>query len=463
MEKLYPINGLFFYRLIFMLLLILGEALFCYKLEKKEKFTLKLILGVLACFVFALIFPIPTSNAFYSMMMFFLFFIFTFFISLTLFKADTKMIFFCLVCGYTIEHTAYELYSTLNCFLVATEVRSGGLYNYDELSLFANPIDFVLWIVSYINVYWIMFLLFARRIKKGQIFENLGSGKILIIGAVFIVLDIIFNSLISYYSSIHYEPTYIGLASLVNMIACVIGISFLFEMYYSSNLKREYLILSEIRNEEKNQYYLSKETIDMINIKCHDFRHQIRRFGKEQNVNEEAINNINKLINIYDSTVKTSNAALNVILSEKTLLCNKYNIIFSCIADGDAISFMLEEDIYSLFGNILDNAIEAVKKLPIEKRSIRLKIKSIGNIISVSAKNFYSGELKLVNGFPLTSKADNRNHGFGLKSIKLITEKYNGEMKISCQDQMFEIDLMFIHDSKDVKQSDGIDTKSPKN
>ena len=445
MEKLYPINGLFFYRLIFMLLLILGEALFCYKLEKKEKFTLKLILGVLACFVFALIFPIPTSNAFYSMMMFFLFFIFTFFISLTLFKADTKMIFFCLVCGYTIEHTAYELYSTLNCFLVATEVRSGGLYNYDELSLFANPIDFVLWIVSYINVYWIMFLLFARRIKKGQIFENLGSGKILIIGAVFIVLDIIFNSLISYYSSIHYEPTYIGLASLVNMIACVIGISFLFEMYYSSNLKREYLILSEIRNEEKNQYYLSKETIDMINIKCHDLKHMLNEYAAEGKINQNLADELKGIVKIYDSNVKTNNEALDLILTEKSLFCEKRKIKLNCMADCTNLNYISTTDLYSMFTNIIDNAIDAVSKIQdTEKRNINLIIKNVNHFVSIVVSNYYEGEIKRgKDGLIETTKGNKDFHGYGLKSIRYIVDKYHGDIDISYSDHIFTLSILF--------------------
>ena len=65
MDKLYPINGLFFYKLIFMALLILGEAIFCYKLAKKDHFAIRLTIGIIACFIFALAFPIPTSNDFY--------------------------------------------------------------------------------------------------------------------------------------------------------------------------------------------------------------------------------------------------------------------------------------------------------------------------------------------------------------------------------------------------------------
>ena len=115
----------------------------------------------------------------------------------------------------------------------------------------------------------------------------------------------------------HFERIYLGTIALINALACILGMLFIFEMYYRSNLRREFDIIQELRKEEKKQYMVSKETIDMINIKCHDFRHQIRELGKKEKINDEAINEVSKLIRIYDSSIKTSNNTLNVILSEK--------------------------------------------------------------------------------------------------------------------------------------------------
>lgn len=106
-EQIYPLNSLFFYRLIFMAWLIFGEALFLFKFERKKHFLIKLPLVLLSCFIFALIFPIPSSNSFYSMMMFFLMFLFTYFASFFLFEANWKIRLFSMICGYTCEHIAY--------------------------------------------------------------------------------------------------------------------------------------------------------------------------------------------------------------------------------------------------------------------------------------------------------------------------------------------------------------------
>ena len=444
LETLYPINSLFFYRLIFMTELLLGELLFSFKMPKKKGVAYKMPLVVLASYVFALIYPIPTSNVFYSMVMFFAMFAFTYGMAFLVFDVNWKMILFTFICGYTVEHIAYELYFSLNNFFIAGDSKPGGIYDYNELKLFANELDLCIYFVVFVNIYWLMYVFFARKIKSEHLFSKEDNVKIIFIGSIFIVIDIIINSAVSYYTEIHYERIYVGIIALLNVLTCFFGILFIFELAFRNNLKREYAIIQEIRKEEKKQYMISKETIDMINIKCHDFRHQIRELGKQQNINEEAIANINKLINIYDQSIKTENEALNVILTEKSLKCAKHNIKFSCLADGTILDFISEEDIYSLFGNILDNSIDALVSTTIKDKEIVLKVKKTGNMITISEKNAYEGNLNIQNGVIRSSKADLTHHGYGLKSIKMVAEKYNGTMEIDHSNNVFLVTLLFI-------------------
>lgn len=446
METLYPINSLFFFRLIFMTELLLGEFLFSFRLPKKKGFAYKFPLAILACYAFALAFPIPTSNAFYSMMMFFVMFVFTVGMAFIVFDVNWKMILFTFICGYTIEHIAYELYFSFNNFFIAGDSKPGGIYDYDELKLFANALDLCIYLVVFVNIYWLMYLFFGRKIKSEHLFDKEDNLKIISIGSLFIVIDIIINSAVSYYTEIHYERIYVGIIALLNVLTCFFGILFIFELAFKNDLKRDYAVMQEIRKEEKKQYMISKETIDMINIKCHDFRHQIRELGKQQNINEEAIANINKLIQIYDQSIKTGNEALNVILTEKSLKCAKDNIKFTCLADGSLINFISEEDIYSLFGNILDNAIDALSNSSIKDKEIILKVKKTGNMITISEKNPYEGNINVHNGVIRSNKADLIHHGFGLKSIRMVAEKYGGTMEIDFSNNIFLVTLLFIRD-----------------
>ncbi len=137
---------------------------------------------------------------------------------------------------------------------------------------------------------------------------------------------------------------------------------------------------------------------------------------------------------------------LDVILTEKGLRCNGKGIKLTCVADGSAISFLSEADTYSLFGNLLDNAIDAVLKIDDEEtRTIDLQIAKKGKFISVSAKNPYVGEVSLAeNGLPITDKADKDYHGFGVKSIAFIVKKYDGELSVSLEDGVFSLNILFM-------------------
>ena len=443
-EQIYPLNSLFFYRLIFMAWLIFGEALFLFKFERKKHFLIKLPLVLLSCFIFALIFPIPSSNSFYSMMMFFLMFLFTYFASFFLFEANWKIRLFSMICGYTCEHIAYETYFSVINLLNINKNGLSGLYDYGTISLFTGWQDILIYFFSYIIVYYLIFIMFALRLNKNNFYEAKYDFKFLVVGCVFILSDIVINSIVSWYSTIHFENIYLGIVALINVLCCFIGLFYIFEMFYSNNIKNQMKIIEEIQKKVSNQYKISKETIDMINIKCHDFRHQIKEFGDNQKIDNEAINNLNKLIRIYDSTYHTENEALNVILNEKTLLCNNKNIRFTCIVDGNALNFIENEDIYSLFGNLIDNSIEAVNQLDDNEKIISLKIKQVGNIVSISIKNGYKGKIQMENNLPLSKKEDNIHHGFGMKSIKMVCEKYNGNLRLNIENNIFIVTILFI-------------------
>ena len=188
-----------------------------------------------------------------------------------------------------------------------------------------------------------------------------------------------------------------------------------------------------------------KENVDLINIKCHDLKHQIRNFGNKANISNETVKELENIINIYDSNIKTNNDALDLILTEKSLLCQKKNINLKCFADCSKLNFIAEADLYSLFGNMIDNAIEAVTKIEdVNKRSISLIVRNALSCTSIFISNYYEGKIILDNnGMPKTTKANNGYHGYGLKSIKLIVDKYDGDFKIDIKDSIFMIQILF--------------------
>ena len=177
-------------------------------------------------------------------------------------------------------------------------------------------------------------------------------------------------------------------------------------------------------------------------------KQQIRQIGKASAMNETAIAEISEAIAAYDCSFETGNKPLDVILTEKSGECGKEGITVSCVTDGTLLSFMKEAEIYSLFGNAIDNAISAVLPLEKDKRCIGVSVGKVKGFVTVNVHNYFDGELKMgADGLPRTSKGDEANHGYGLKSIRYIANKYGGNMSVEADGNLFNLNIIFPRES----------------
>lgn len=206
--------------------------------------------------------------------------------------------------------------------------------------------------------------------------------------------------------------------------------------------KKKAQIATQLLHTERSRYALEKEAVDAINIRCHDIKHQIAALGDVGR--ERELREIERLVDIYDCGLKTQCAALDVVLASKSLMCLNKQIELTCMADGRRLAFMEDADIYALFGNILDNAIEAVEQLDDEERRlISLSVHVREHFLHVSEENYYSGDLVMDRGLPMTTKEDKRFHGFGMQSIRMLTEKYGGDLRLRASGGIYRLSILF--------------------
>ncbi len=222
----------------------------------------------------------------------------------------------------------------------------------------------------------------------------------------------------------------------------------------NAELEQDLYTMEQMLIRQKHEYEMTEETISNINRKCHDLKYQIRsiRASKNEEEKDSYLDSLEKDIMMYDISMKTGNTALDVVLMEKGLYCKNHDIQWTCMADGFVLDFMKNEDIYSIFGNAFDNAIEAVMKLKDKSlRVVTVKMIAQGQVLTIQIRNYYDGELEMKNGMPLTSKAEKNQHGFGIRSIKYNVEKYNGIITISGKDNIFNLQIFIplpISDNK---------------
>ncbi len=226
------------------------------------------------------------------------------------------------------------------------------------------------------------------------------------------------------------------------IVSCSLVLGMLFTMTEKSSMEDKVDAMSEMLHRERAQYLLSKETIELINIKCHDLKYQIKALKEGRN-SPERFEEIENAIVIYDSGVKTGNDALDVILTEKSLFCERNNILLTCSLNGRDLGFMDEVDIYTLFGNAMSNAIEGVSSVEDRsERAISVNGQTVGGVFSVHIENYFSGQIRFENGLPVTFK-DKREHGYGMKSMERIVKQYGGIFSASATGNRFSLDMVF--------------------
>ena len=185
---------------------------------------------------------------------------------------------------------------------------------------------------------------------------------------------------------------------------------------------------------------LTGETIDLINRKCHDLKHQVAalRSCVPADQRERYLTELDRCVRIYDASLKTGSEVLDTVLTEKSLYCEAHQITLTCIADGAQLSFLDPVDVYTIFGNALDNAIEGVSRVEdTEKRVASVSVTARSGLVIFQFENYYEGELAFRGGLPQTTKEQDGGHGLGLRSIQYTVEKYGGYMTIHPEGNVF--------------------------
>ena len=99
-------------------------------------------------------------------------------------------------------------------------------------------------------------------------------------------------------------------------------------------------------------------------------------------------------------------------------------------------------DFVTLLGNLLDNALEALKKVDREQRILTIKIMFSQERLIGRITNTYCGEIYLKDDKILTSKKEKQKHGYGLSNVEKIIKKYNGYMEIDYANWEFRVDFI---------------------
>ena len=411
--------------------LIIAQLIFSYSFPKKKNFLIRYIFSFALMGVMAFFFPLPQTlmgNTFYQLFRFLLILGYTCCVYYFSFDIKSTVVISTCVSGYALQHFSYHVSLMIGYSSIFSDIEFATKYGRSHLiELIFFPI-----------IYLIALLTFGLFIAKKEFYKYYDK-RFNILSVIIVIICVGYTRLFRYFPQENPFPTHI-----YALTTLFLALYIQYILYYLSAVSQEKKAVQLLMEQDRQNYELSKENIELINTKCHDLRHQINTFkGK---LPDEEIKSIKDAINIYDSSLKTGNEVLDVLIMNYKLKTLNNNIELTISGDASCLNFLSITDVSSLFGNAIENAIEAVTKVPNpDKKIISINIESKGDMISVSVFNFFEGEISIRDGLPLTSKKDDSLHGFGIKSIKRIVKKHGGDVSIDTQNNIFKLSFYLLN------------------
>lgn len=336
-------------------------------------------------------------------------------------------------CAYLIQHMSSNIgWAVMHVIDIAT------------VGMFEFHLRPLVMLISYLALVVGLYAFFTHYIKKNSV-EIVSVGGLAL--ATFEIIFVAYCRQIFSGLLLGINGNTTALMVFYNIFASIICIVLLFlliNIFEKKDMKRENRELELLLAVQNSVHKRSAESIELLNIRAHDLKKQIEYLHDldDETTKREILENVEKSIKEYDEIVESGCKALDNVLTEKTHMCRKHDISFTYMVDETALNKMKSSDIFSLFGNALDNAIEGVLEYSDDKRVISLKVIKQGKITLVSIENYCDKEIVYDSGFPITTKKNKNVHGFGLKSINYIVHKYDGAIKIKNENKMFRLTIV---------------------
>ncbi len=426
-------------------------ALFLHKLGRRKYFYFRAVPAVVALFALglpvALFYKAFGATLWGRILVYSILFALFTLLAWICFDESYLTVLFCCSMAYAAQNLAYKIY-----LIIWTAGEQLRLYDNwgNKFDLYYRLIYYSVFAVCAV-VFWFVFIRrITAKLENRKLNYRMLVITVLVLGITVLlcsVEDLYFAELSVWRENRFDEYVYFVLRETGNafsVVCCIIVLLLASKSIIENALLQELEYLKYTVRQGERQYQMSKDSIELINIKCHDIKYKLDALTAQGGMTPEAVKELRDSIAIYDSKTETGNQLLNILITEKSLYCEQNGINLSCMIDGVKLDFMETGDLYCLFGNLIDNALEAVKEIEEkERRVINLMVKSKDNLLLVQEENYYNGTREFEDGLPLTTKKDKNSHGFGMRSLRMIVKKYGGELAAYVSDDIFHLNIIF--------------------
>lgn len=220
------------------------------------------------------------------------------------------------------------------------------------------------------------------------------------------------------------------------------------EILEHSRKMKEAQILRQQSIGQVGLYNSMRENYNIQRQRTHEYKNQIVCMDmlmkkKDYSKLEDYIGNISDGLDAQLDMVDTNNDVVNAILNAKYYEAIKNDVLFVLKINDLSDIKVSDEDIVTILSNLLDNAIEAAKQCNVGKRTVKIKLLSEDDVLTIAVSNTYKTEPMLTeDGYIRTTKNNKEEHGWGIRNIVATLEKYDAEYIIDYKNGEFVFSIM---------------------
>lgn len=293
---------------------------------------------------------------------------------------------------------------------------------------------------------------FVGKILNGLLFErkNLVNWQWIVIGCSLVFSTVAGKTLITLsrdFPGIQMQEQKLMLLCVSCIwLMCLIMYFVVQQMSKDNQTKLEYELMKE-----KEKY--SKESMEIIkrsNEELREFKHDLKNYllplqeameTMPQSEMAKVWEKINQKIEDVQTLIQTGNSYVDSMINTKITLARSEKVDVKCtiLSKMEGINDL---EFCSVFGNLMDNAIEAERKV-IEKKEIIIFVEEKMGYLRLEIQNKIEKSVLNENSSLNTTKKDTSSHGIGHKSIKRTMQKVGGALKYYETGDLFCAEAVF--------------------
>lgn len=300
-----------------------------------------------------------------------------------------------------------------------------------------------------INVLYVVFYSLTLRFKtyKFNIMKWTDWAAFIVIPLISIFILVLIYAISLETNLTREHSLFLGFVAIGILVITVLIWIMLIKISKDSEFELQYKLLQQQYKYQNENILQANKSMENISAIRHDMKNKLLVIG--QYIKNGDTDNALKMCGacggeVQQSTgtfINTKNSMLNAIVNVKLSQANE-KYIDTQVLVTEALEDVADTDLCIMLGNVLDNAVEAVSKLPEDNRRIKVKFERKGGYRLIIVKNSIAQSVLKSNPKLRTTKSDKAMHGIGTKSLEKTVRKYKGEVHYTEKDGLFCVGIV---------------------